>query len=265
VGATAKMTAAARARESARADRLLEDPWAAALAGDEGFAFLEQDEALRPPTPAYVVRHRFFDDFLLERASNGVRQVVLVAAGLDTRAFRLAWPAKVRLFELDQPSVLSYKQAVLKDAGASATCERMTVPVDLRDEWAPRLLEQGYKPAEAAVWIAEGLLFYLPEAAVHGLLDTAASLSSPGSALGTDTMSSAMLADESRQAWVESYADAGAPFVFAADSPAELLAQHGWEPTLHAYPDISRRLGRPWQFPAVPGPPSAIITATLAV
>ncbi len=258
------MTAAARARESARADRLFDDPWAAALAGEEGFAFLERDEALRPPTPVYVVRHRFFDDFLLACAADGVRQVVLVAAGLDTRAFRLAWPAEVRLFELDQPSVLSYKQTVLEDAGASVECERVTVPIDLRGDWAPRLLEHGYKYAEAAVWIAEGLLFYLPEAAVQGLLDTAAALSSSGSALGTDTMSAAMLADESRQAWVEAYADAGAPFVFAADRPAELLAQHGWEPTLHTYPDVADRFGRPWQFPPAPGPQSVIITATLA-
>jgi methyltransferase (TIGR00027 family) len=258
------MTAAARARESGRADRLFEDPWAGALAGEEGFALLERDEALRPATPAFVVRHRFFDGFLMACAADGVRQVVLVAAGLDTRAFRLAWPAEVRLFELDQPSVLSYKQGVLTDAGASATCERVAVPVDLRDDWAPRLLEHGYKPGDPAVWLAEGLLFYLPEAAVHELLDTAAALSSPGSTLGTDTMSSAMLGHESRQAWVESYADAGAPFVFAADRPAELLAQHAWEPTLHAYPDVARRLGRPWQFPAAPGPQSMIITATLA-
>lgn len=258
------MTAAARARESARVDRLFEDPWAEALAGEEGFAFLERDEALRPASPAFVVRHRFFDDFLLARAAEGVRQVVLVGAGLDTRAFRLTWPGEVRLFELDQPSVLSYKQAVLQDAGASATCERVTVPVDLRDDWASRLLDQGYGPEDPAVWVAEGLLFYLPEVAVHRLLDIAADLSSPDSALGTDTMSATMLADESRRTWAASYADAGAPFVFGSDRPAQLLAEHGWEPTLHRYPDVAGRLGRPWQFPTVLGPQNVIITATPA-
>jgi methyltransferase (TIGR00027 family) len=116
------MTAAARARESERADRLFEDPCAAALAGEEGCRFLEQDEALRPDRPkaAFVLRHRFFDDFLLGRAVDGVRQVVLVAAGLDARAFRLAWPTGVRVFELDQPGVLSYKEAIVREAGACA-------------------------------------------------------------------------------------------------------------------------------------------------
>jgi methyltransferase (TIGR00027 family) len=258
------MTAAARARESRRTDRLFEDPWAEALAGAEGFAFLEQDESLRPPAPAYVVRHRFFDEFLLARAAEGVRQVVLLAAGLDTRAFRLPWPAAVRLFELDQASVLSYKETILQDAGASPNCERRTVPIDLRDDWASRLLELGYDPAAPAVWIAEGLLFYLSDAAVAQLLGTAAGLASPGSALGADTMSAAMLSNELLGAWVQSYKDAGAPFLFSTDRPAELFAQHGWEPTLLTYPELSARFGRPWPFPVLAGAQSYIVTATLA-
>jgi methyltransferase (TIGR00027 family) len=264
VGATAKMTAAARARESRRTDRLFEDPWAEALAGAEGFAFLEQDESLRPPAPAYVVRHRFFDEFLLALAAEGVRQVVLLAAGLDTRAFRLPWPAAVRLFELDQASVLSYKETILQDAGASPNCERRTVPIDLRDDWASRLLELGYDPAAPAVWIAEGLLFYLSDAAVAQLLGTAAGLASPGSALGAETMSAAMLSNELLGAWVQSYTDAGAPFLFSTDRPAELFAQHGWEPTLLTYPELSARFGRPWPFPVLAGAQSYIVTATLA-
>jgi O-methyltransferase involved in polyketide biosynthesis len=72
VGVTAKMTAAARARESERADRLFDDPWAASLSGDEGFDFLAREEALLPDRPeaVFVVRHRFFDDFLLPGLSS---------------------------------------------------------------------------------------------------------------------------------------------------------------------------------------------------
>jgi methyltransferase (TIGR00027 family) len=125
----------------------------------------------------FVVRHRFFDDFLLRHAADGVRQPVLVTAGLDTRAFRLAWPSGVRVFELDQPIVLDYEETVLEQAGATAGCERKAVAADLRADWGPALLEAGYDSAASAVWLGEGLLFYVPEAAVSDLLDTTAKLS----------------------------------------------------------------------------------------
>ena len=259
------MTAAARAREAAREDRLFDDPWSTLLAGNEGFALLDAQSALVPggqPPPVFVVRHRFFDDYLLSQVSTGVRQIVLVAAGLDTRAYRLAWPPGVRLFELDQPSVLSYKESVLDAAGASATCRRHAVAVDLRSDWTAALIGSGFDPDEPTVWLAEGLLFYLPEDSVHALLDAIAGLSAPGSALGTDTISTAMLTHESRRAWVEFYANAGSPLIFGTDDPASLLATYGWQSTLHPYSEASRRLGRAWSLPTMPGPQSVIITAT---
>ena len=265
VAATSLMTAAAGARESARSDRLFDDPWAELLGGDEGRAFLaRQDEVLPPPpTPVFVVRHRFFDDFLLAQASRGIRQVVLLAAGLDTRAYRLEWPAGVRVFELDQPEVLSYKQSVLDGYGASPTCERVVVPTDLREDWAAKLLASGYDRSQAAVWLAEGLLFYLPEEAVRGLLDTTARLSVPGSVLGTDTMSAVMLASEQRRPWVDLFRDSGAPFVFGTDDPAELIGSHGWVPTIYSSRAVAESLGRAWPSPAGSAlPPGSIITAT---
>jgi methyltransferase (TIGR00027 family) len=264
VGATSRLTAAARARESARTDRLFEDPWAAELAGEKGFSLLEGNDAcfhgLAPP--AFVVRHRFFDDFLTRQASQGIRQVVLIAAGLDTRAFRLLWPAGVRLFELDQPAVLSYKQDVLDNAGAAASCHRHIVPVDLRDDWPRALTDAGYRRTERTAWLAEGLLFYLPEATVTALLDAMAALSVAGSSLGTDTMSAATLGHPSRQAWVSYYASVGAPFIFGIDDPGELLARHGWRPALHPYPDVARQYGRSWLAPVLPGPKNTLVTAT---
>lgn len=259
------MTAAARAREAAKHDRLFEDPWAALLAGDEGFALLDAQNALVPggrPPPVFVVRHRFFDDFVLRQVSAGIRQVVIIAAGLDTRAFRLAWPSGVHLFELDQPTVLSYKQKILDDANASAGCERHAVAVDLREDWSAALVGAGFHPAEPTVWLAEGLLFYLPEGAVHALLDATARLSLRGTMLGTDIMSAAMLADERRRAWVQFYSDAGAPLIFGTDEPLPLFESHGWRATLHGYPDISQQMGRAWPLPPTTGPQGAIITAT---
>jgi methyltransferase (TIGR00027 family) len=264
VGATSRLTAAARARESARADRLFEDVWAAELAGEEGFSLLEGNDASLhgQAPPAFVVRHRFFDDFLTRQTSHGVRQVVVIAAGLDTRAFRLSWPAGVHLFELDQPAVLSFKQDVLDNVGAAASCHRHVVPVDLRDDWPSALTDAGYRRAERVAWLAEGLLFYLPEATVTALLGSMAALSIEGSTLGTDTMSAATLGHESRQDWVSYYASVGAPFIFGTDHPSELLARHGWRPTLHPYPDVAHQYGRSWPSPALPGPKSTLVTAT---
>jgi methyltransferase (TIGR00027 family) len=145
----------------------------------------------------------------------------------------------------------------------SAACERKVVAVDLRDDWARSLLDAGYRPDAPVVWLAEGLLFYLPETAVCELLDTTAKLSCIGSALGTDTMAAEMLAAESVRAWTRFMADAGAPLVFGTDSPAELLAERGWQPTLHSYSDVAADLGRSWAPPSAPAPGGMIITATV--
>ena len=134
----------------------------------------------------------------------------------------------------------------MSNAGAAPSCDRHIVPVDLRDDWPSALTEAGYRRTEKTAWLAEGLLFYLPEASVTALLDAMAALSVAGSTLGTDTMSAATLGHPSRQAWVSYYASVGAPFIFGTDDPAELLARHGWRPTLHPYPDVAHEYGRSW-------------------
>src|ERR687894_2064648 len=127
VAPTSRWMAAARARESERADRLFYDPLAAALAGPDGFAWLERMEsAARSDSPGLypVIRTRFFDDFLLDACRRlGVRQVVLAAAGMDIRAFRLNWPSRTRLYEMDLPEVLDTKEDVLGRVGAKPACE----------------------------------------------------------------------------------------------------------------------------------------------
>jgi methyltransferase (TIGR00027 family) len=260
------VTAASRALESARPDALFVDPWADLLAGAAGREFLQRHEdVLTATTPIFVVRHRFFDDFLVDAAASGLQQLVLVAAGLDTRAYRLAWPAGTCLYELDQPQVLAYKQEILDRAGATPACTRVPVPANLREDWPTILRAAGFRHDEPTAWLAEGLLFYLPEAAVRTLLGTMASLCAHGSVLGTDTMSATMLASEERRAWVQLYTDSGAPFVFGTDNPEGFVSSCGWNPVIHLGRDLGSDYGRPYPEPQQLGPPpGAIITATLA-
>jgi methyltransferase (TIGR00027 family) len=184
-----------RAMESARPDRLFEDPYAQAFvdtarsAGVESSLVGDERQWGRSELGALfydlaIVRTRFFDDFLLEAATAGCRQVVLVAAGLDTRAFRLPWPQHVRVFELDAPEVLSFKQHVLTDRSAQPRCARTAVGVDLRAEWTGELLSAGFRRSVPTVWLAEGLLIYLSFDEAATLLDSVGTLSAPESRLG---------------------------------------------------------------------------------
>jgi len=150
---TSRWTAAARARESERPYRLFDDPLASALAGPEGFAWLNRME----PVPGfggpalYVVIHmRFFDDFLLYACRGaGVKQVVLLAAGMDARAFRLSLPPGTCLYELDRPEALITKEEILAQTGVSPACQRRLIGADLgHPSWAEALLRAGYEPQE---------------------------------------------------------------------------------------------------------------------
>lgn len=142
VGLTSRWMAAARARESTRADRLFDDPFAAALAGPDGLAWLRTMDLAATTLGAgpglfSIIRTRFFDDYLTSVMSQSrVRQIVLLAAGMDTRAFRMEWPPGTRLYELDLPEVLGAKEKLLSGTTASETCERRTVCADLAgDSW----------------------------------------------------------------------------------------------------------------------------------
>lgn len=249
VGATALLTAATRALETERSDGLLSDPLARSLAGDEGFALLDLG-AVGPTaangSPLYVVRHRFLDDLLIDgTTSSDVRQVVLLAAGLDTRVFRLDWPAGTRVFEVDQREVFAHKNAVLDAEQATPRCDRHVVPADLREDWPTVLLASGFEPDRPTAWVAEGLLFYLPEAAVHRLLDDTYRLSAPGSSLATDIMSAS---PGPPQAFKDLFASLDAPFVSATDDPGGLLLGHGWDAEVIPYHEVARRVGTEFPF-----------------
>lgn len=250
LGSTARWTAGVRALERAREDRLFDDPWALALAGEEGQQWIAQRTA--DSVIPIVLRTRFFDDFL-QRATreDAVRQVVLMAAGLDTRAFRLSWPAQTRLFELDQPAVLEHKAAILGAAGARPACARQTIGADLTDPWAERLVEAGFEPQQPSTWLLEGFLFYLPSAIGARMLDQVGRLAAPGSRLGFDIINGAVLTSPLTRPWVEMQARSGAPWVGTMDDPVGFLAERGWSATLSQAGQPDANHGR-WPYPVIP-------------
>jgi methyltransferase (TIGR00027 family) len=259
VALTSRWIAAARAHESARRDRLFADPFAAALADTAGLGagggesrvvtpFLDALilQAIRASgVPYLAIRTRFFDDLLVRALrTSGVRQVVLLAAGLDARAFRLPWPLGTSLYELDRPEVLAAKAVVL--AGAQATCQRQTLGVDLtHPSWTQALSAAGYDAQAPSVWLIEGLLMYLDDAAVHALLKTVAELAVPGSWLGADLANWQVFRFPLLRPWLRMVAMHGAPWRFGTDTPEALFAAHGWEATVtqpgEARADYGRR------------------------
>ncbi len=250
LGSTARWTAAVRARENTREDRLFGDPWAAALAGEEGAAWIEA----RPPdsTVPIALRTRYFDDFLGQiTGEHGLRQVVLMAAGLDTRAFRLHWPEQTRLFELDQPPVLQYKARVLEAAGARPGAARQAIEADLTEPWQEALRQAGFEPQQPSGWLLEGFLFYLANEHITHLLDVVTSLAAPGSRLGFDIINSTMLTSPWTKPWVEMQAKAGAPWIGTMDDPVGFLAARGWKATLTQAGAADAHHGR-WTLPVIP-------------
>lgn len=253
VAVTAKLTAAGRAVESRRADRLFEDPLAVALAGEEGFALMKEwrlpGMSEEQATMTIGPRTRFYDDLVVNAIGDGVRQVVLVAAGMDTRAFRLPLPTEVIVFELDVPELLEQKQAILDQKHAEPRCHREVVPVDLADDDWPRVLNgAGFDSSTRAVFIVEGLSWYLTEDENARLLDKLGFLAAPGSRLGFDLVSREFLEDPAAASFFEFTAARGIRWQFGTNDPAGFLAAHGWQPEVNAFAAIARRLGR-WLLP----------------
>jgi methyltransferase (TIGR00027 family) len=254
--------AAARARESERPHRLFDDPLAANLAGPEGFAWLDRMELVPGfggPALYVVVRTRFFDDFLLYACRGaGARQVVLLAAGMDARAFRLDWPSGTWLYELDRPEVLDAKDEVLTRTGARPACERRAIGADLEHpSWSEALLEAGYEPREPSVWLVEGLLFYLDRTAVRDLLGLAGTLTAPGSLLGLDLVNKDLLNYPATQPLLAAFTRRGATGRFGTNDPEGLLAEHGWAAEATQAGEWGANYGR-WPYPvALRGRPGA--------
>jgi methyltransferase (TIGR00027 family) len=250
LGLTARWTAAARTLESKRADPLFNDPWAAVLAGEQGAAWMARrtEESCLP----MILRTRFFDDFLKKiTGQDNIRQVVLLAAGLDTRAFRLSWPEGTSVFELDQPAVLQYKKKIMDSGSVQATCMRQTIPTDLTQPFGALLKAAGFNPQMPSGWLLEGFLFYLPAEAITRIIDQVTLLSEAGSWLGLDIVNQAVLSSPWTKAWVDMQAQAGAPWIGTLEDPGQFLASRGWSAVLTqpGQPDAS--YGR-WTMPVIP-------------
>lgn len=193
VGSTALFAATARALEAQKPDPLAVDPFAEVFCRAVGGISADVLDGRAPEHQLKTAdfgenfvnfqgaRTRYFDNYFRQAADAGVRQVAILAAGLDSRAYRLSWPGGTTIFELDQPEVLEFKREVLSGQGAQPHAERGEVAVDLREDWPQALRDSGFDPAEPSAWIAEGLLIYLPSDAQHQLYTGIDALASPGS------------------------------------------------------------------------------------
>ena len=202
VGATATMVAAGRAMATRDPRRLIDDPFAEPLVRAVGIEFFVEmidgtidTSPFGDTAPARVqamiagmaMRTRFFDDYFISTCVAGaIRQAVILASGLDSRAYRLPWPSDAVVYEIDQPAVIDFKTGVLEDLGAQPIAQRRTVGIDLREDWPGALTAAGFDPAAPTAWLAEGLLIYLPPDAQDRLFDTITALSAPGSAVATE-------------------------------------------------------------------------------
>ncbi|OBI82657.1 class I SAM-dependent methyltransferase [Mycobacterium sp. 1245805.9] len=251
VGATATMVAAARALASMETDAIIDDPFAAPLVRAVGLDFFVRlidgqvapgaddggERDLQLETDSMAVRTRFFDDFFLNAARDGIRQSVILAAGLDVRAYRLAWPPGSVVYEVDQPKVVEFKTAAMESLGAAPTADRRTVAVDLRDDWPEALRRSGFDASQPTSWSAEGLLMYLPPDAQDRLFDNITELSAPGSKLATEyhgdsgrTMT--QRAQQFNQRWANLGCDidlSGLFFDGERSNVVEYLAGKGWQ------------------------------------
>src|ERR1700694_623317 len=265
VGATATMVAAARAMASSTDDPLINDPFALPLVRAVGVAVFTRlaDGDLRPEdlgddattgmqrmTDNMAIRTKFFDEFFLDATAAGITQAVILASGLDSRAYRLPWPDGTTVYEIDQPDVIEFKTATLAELGAEPTADWRTVAIDLRHDWPTALLQAGFHPSRPTAWSAEGLLGYLPPEAQDRLLDTITTLSAPGSRFATESAPTPAAADrdkiqERMQSVAGRWRDHGfdldlTELVYFGDrnEAASYLADHGWQMTGSSIKDL---------------------------
>ncbi|ORW02551.1 class I SAM-dependent methyltransferase [Mycobacterium kyorinense] len=267
VGATATMVALSRALASQGPDALLDDPFADPLVRAvgvpqfvrllDGEVSLDDDPVLNRKTriQQIAVRTRFFDDFFTGATDAGVRQAVILASGLDTRAYRLQWPAGTVVYEIDQPQVIDFKSTTLADFAATPATERRAIGIDLRDDWPAALRKGGFDTGQPTAWIAEGLLPYLPPEAQDRLFDNITALSAPGSRLATEHVPDPAAFTDDRankisERWRRLGLDLNASDLFYQGERSvviDYLTGHGWQVTEYPVRELYRRNG--FEFP----------------
>ncbi|OBF58620.1 SAM-dependent methyltransferase [Mycobacterium sp. 852002-53434_SCH5985345] len=265
VGATALGVAASRAAETAGSNPLIRDEFARVLVSSAGpawarltdpeLAWLDGDEqgrrAHRIGIDYQAVRTHFFDEYFADAVQAGIRQVVILAAGLDSRAYRLNWPEGTAVYEIDQPKVLEYKTGILQQHGAAPAASRRPVPVDLRDDWPAALAAAGFDRTRPTAWLAEGLLPYLPSDAQDRLFETFTALSAPGSRVAIEAFG--LNSRSNSQRWLRMRERLGLDVNVQAltyhepdrSDAAQWLTDHGWQVRAVDNREEMARLGRP--------------------
>jgi methyltransferase (TIGR00027 family) len=280
VGATATGVAVGRALATRAPQPLINDPFAEPLVRAVGVDFFTRlasgeldpagvddngDFGMLGIADMMGIRTRFFDDFFVTAAAAGVHQVVILASGLDARAYRLPWPDGTTVFEIDQSQVIEFKSATLAELGAAPTADRRAVPVDLRHDWPAALRAAGLDPSRPTAWSAEGLMPFLPPEAQDRLLDNITELSAPGSQLATENLQGSSDAIQTMADRIldvtEQWRDHGfdiemTDLWYAGDrnDVVEYLRSHGWTTTATTVPELAANYGLSLPpRPAAPG------------
>ncbi len=264
VGATATLVAAGRAMATKDPRHLIDDPFADPLVRAVGIDFfikmidgeLETSafgapEQLQARVDGMAMRAKFFDDYFISATATGIRQAVILASGLDSRAYRLPWPSGTVVYEIDQPKVIEFKTGVLEDLGAQPTAQRHTVGIDLREDWPAALRQAGFDPTAPTAWVAEGLLIYLPPEAQDQLFDTITALSVPGSTVATEYVPGIMNLDVEKATAMTTFARqqgldldmASLVYPGPRSHVMEYLREAGWDVTGISTPDLFARNG----------------------
>jgi methyltransferase (TIGR00027 family) len=279
VGATALGVAAARAADSEGDNPLIDDPFARVFLDRVGHGVWDWYGA--PELPAEVIeaepdmpqrmqalvgyfatRTKFFDTSFIDAANAGIRQAVILAAGLDARSWRLPWPDGTTVYELDQDRVLDFKLATLHEHGAEPKANRVAVAVDLRHDWPTALQQAGFDPSAPSVWSIEGLLMYLPAAAQDLLFDRIHELAAPGSriaieGLGPDFAVPELRAqrrermDRIRELMAKTDSQIEVPttdelwYFEEREDVGDWLRRHGWDVTATPSDELMASYGRP--------------------
>lgn len=250
ISETARWIAWARAEETLRPDALFIDELAVEFHRRYPADWPVPDN----PRALFVLRTRFFDDYLTAMAEAGLAQIVLLAAGLDARAFRLAWPNRTRLFELDLPGLFEDKEKVIRAVNIRPRCSRVIVPADLTDaSWTRELVAAGFDPSVPTAWLVEGLLFYLAEQQAERMLSTICRLSAPGSTLGLDHVNTAVFVNARSRQWLATMDKSGRGWRSATDEPQRWLARHGWQANVREPTDADVCHGRHFATTFLPG------------
>jgi methyltransferase (TIGR00027 family) len=256
------MVAAARAIETHRHDTLARDVYAEhfvrAAPASAGWPVRMQQVPDGDTNPLwgrfaryFGLRTRVLDDFLLRSVHTGIaRQVVLLGAGLDARAFRLDWPPGCVIFEIDRGGVLEFKHEVLDGLSATPKAARVPIPIDLRADWVGALADAGFDTTAPSVWLAEGLLFYLPTVAETNLIDMVDRLSTEGSALAFEVkLDKDLLEYRDSPLYTSTTQQIGIDLLNLFDKEprpdsAGDLASKGWSTSVHTPFDFTRQHGR---------------------